>query len=58
MNLLTTSMVVSQKHLTGGATEKYKLVEFCPLLASVSPSVLGKLAEAVSWETLPENTSM
>ncbi len=47
-----------QNHVTASTTEKQKLVESCPLLTCVCPSVLGTIAEAVVWETLPENTSM
>lgn len=37
--------------------EKYKLIKACPLLQSVSPSVLTKLADAITWETIEANQS-
>ena len=42
---------------TSSFNEKRDLVRSCPLLQSVSPSVLTKLAEAVTWETVRANQS-
>lgn len=61
MSYLNHSLLVTanymQKHIAASTSEKQKLIESCTLLTSVSPSVLSKLAEAVTWEMLPENTS-
>ena len=37
--------------------EKRDLIRKCPLLQSVSPSVITKLAEAITWETVEANQS-